>query len=148
MSDTNNPAATLDTACREGRREQLERAWHSWQSGQEPPTWQQFLPASGEPCSPQLIASLVSLDIEFRVKASLPGLLAERYFDYPRLQEEDARLDATQQVEIIHGELQQRWKHGLETRRGDYETAFPQHAEAEKLLRECLKVRQAKQAHA
>jgi serine/threonine-protein kinase len=129
MSDTSSPA-TLSTAVLERHRQHFENAWRLWCPGQEPPPWQQFLPAVGEPCSPDVISLLLHLDIEYRVKAGLPALLAERYFEHPRLQYEDARLDAERQVELIHSEYQQRWKNGQRARRLHYEAAFPQHADA------------------
>ena len=129
MSDT-PPPATLDTAEPEVRRQRFENAWRSWCPGQEPPPWQQFLPAVGEPCSPDVISLLLHIDIEFRAKAGLPALLAERYFEHARLQQDDARLDAERQVELIHWEYQQRWKNGQRARRSDYEAAFPQYAAA------------------
>jgi serine/threonine protein kinase len=129
MSDTSHPA-TLDTAHRDVRCERFENAWRCWRPGQELPRWQQFLPAPSEPCSPELIFVLLHIDIEFRAKAGSPALLAERYFDHPRLQQEDAHLDAEQQGKLIHWEYQQRWQNGQRARRADYEAAFPQHAAA------------------
>jgi serine/threonine protein kinase len=62
------------------------------------------------------------------VVSGLPGLLAERYFEHPRLQQEDARLSAEQQVELIRWEYQQRWQSGGRPWRIDYQAAFPEHA--------------------
>lgn len=129
MSDTSHPA-TLDTAHRDVRCERFENAWRCWRAGQEPPRWQEFLPAPGEPCSPNLIAVLLQIDIEFRAGVGFPALLAERYFDHPRLHSEDAGLDAEQQAELIRREYRQRWLNGQRARRADYEAAFPQHAAA------------------
>jgi serine/threonine protein kinase len=134
MADTPSPT-TLDTADPDLRRQRFENAWRLWQPGQETPCWQQFLPAPGESCSPEGIALLLRIDIEFRIKEGLPALLAERYFEYPRLQQEDARLDAQHQVELIHWDYQQRWKHGERARRLDYETAFPHLAAALRQLK-------------
>jgi hypothetical protein len=145
MPDTANPA-TLDTAHPEIRREQLENAWRRWRAGEEPPHWEQFLPASGEPCHPDLIFSLIQVDIDFHVQAGLSALLSERYFEHPRLQEMDARLSAGRQVELIRGEYQQRWQNGQRARRSDYQTAFPQHADDLDKLRPswcCPRCRQA-----
>jgi hypothetical protein len=125
MADTSNPA-TLDTAHLDVRREHLENAWRSWRPGQEPPHWEQFLPGSDEPCSPDLIAVLLHVDIAFRSRAGLPALLTERYFEHPRLQQEDARLDVEQHLELIGWEYRQRWQSGQRARRADYEAAFPQ----------------------
>jgi serine/threonine-protein kinase len=134
MPDTSHPA-TLDTAHLDVRREQFENAWRSWRPGQEPPRWQQFLPAPDEACSPDLILQLLRLDIEFRARTGLPALLTERYFEHPRLQQEDARLDAGQHLELIRWEYRQRWKNGQRARRADYEVAFPEHAAALRDLR-------------
>jgi serine/threonine protein kinase len=75
-----------------------------------------------------VISLLLHIDIEFRVKAGLPALLAEHYFEHPRVQRDDAYLNSEQQVELIYWEYQQRWKNGERMRRADYEVAFPQHA--------------------
>jgi serine/threonine-protein kinase len=128
MSDTSNPA-TLATSHTEADYQEFENAWRSWQAGQEPPLWQQFLPAPGVPCDPERVFLLLSIDIEFRARAGLPALLAEHYFQHARLQESDACLDAEQQRKIIAWEYQQRWQNGQRVRRSDYEAAFPQHAE-------------------
>jgi hypothetical protein len=129
MSDIPTPA-TLDTSNPEVRRERFENAWRAWQPGEETPRWQQFLPAAGELCSADVIAQLVCIDIECRIRAGLPALLSERYFEHPRLQDADAQLDAARQVELIAWEYQQHWQHGQRARRDDYVAAFPQHADA------------------
>jgi WD40 repeat protein len=109
--------------------ERLEAAWRAWRAGAEPPCWHDFLPPPGGECDPEQAFYLVQLDVEFRVKAGRPALLAERYFQHPRLQA-DLRLSDAQQVELIRWEYQQRWKHGDRARRADYLAAFPQHAAA------------------
>jgi tetratricopeptide (TPR) repeat protein len=129
MSDTDN-SPPLDTTARDVCCEHFESAWRAWHDGEEAPRWQAFLPALGEPCDAELIFFLVALDVECRAKARLPALLTERYIEHPRLQHDDARLDAGQQVELIRWEYEQRWKYGQRARRGDYQAAFPQHADA------------------
>jgi serine/threonine protein kinase len=133
MSET--PLATLDTADPEIRRQRFENAWRPWQLGQETPRWQEFLPAPGESCSPEVISLLLHIDIEFRAKAGLPALLVERYFEHPRLQNEDARLDDVQQVELIRWEYFQRLQHGQRPRRADYEAAFPRYSDSLRQLK-------------
>ena len=44
------------------------------------------MPQAGQPCTPEFVFLLIQTDIEFRVKAGLPALLAEPYFRHPRLQ--------------------------------------------------------------
>jgi serine/threonine protein kinase len=126
MPDTNS-SATMDTNTPEVRLNRLEAAWRA---GASPPDWRQHVPVDAGPCSPQLVFDLLQLDIEYRIKAGLPALLSERYFEHPRLQHEDARLSAGQQVELIHWEYQLRRQQGEPAQRAEYEAAFPQHAEA------------------
>ncbi|MHB1426465.1 MAG: hypothetical protein ACYC3I_25165, partial [Gemmataceae bacterium] len=105
MPDT-DPQQTLDTNASELRLNRFEAVWQARNAGDAAPDWRQHLPADDEPCRPLLIFDLVAMDIEYRVKAGLPALLAERYFEHPRLQKEDARLDAEKQVELIRWEYQ------------------------------------------
>src|SRR4051794_27336917 len=86
---------TLDA----GRVEQLEVAWRAWRPGQQAPRWDDLLPGPGESCGPDGVFYLVQLDIECRVKAGLPALLAEPYFLHPRIRQDDGR-----QVELIRWE--------------------------------------------
>jgi hypothetical protein len=127
MSETPLPS-TLDTAAPEVRRERFERSWLAWKPGEEPPRWEHFLPELAVPCDGELIFLLLQIDIEFRVKAGLPALLAERYFEHPRLGQADARLSQAQQVELIRWEYQQHWKHGDRVARRAYVERFPEHA--------------------
>jgi tetratricopeptide (TPR) repeat protein/serine/threonine protein kinase len=107
-----------------GGTERLERAWRGWRPGEPPPRWSTFLPEPGQALGPDAFY-LVQLDVELRVKAGLPALLAEPYFDDPRL-----RLDDTQRLELVRWEYQLRWQNGQCVRRSDYQAAFPQHADA------------------
>jgi serine/threonine protein kinase len=129
MPDT-NPKQTLDTDASTFRLHRLESAWLAWHAGKEPPSWQHHLPADDEPCSPNLIFSLLALDIERRIQAGLPALLAERYFEHPRLQRDDARLDDARQLELIQGEYLLRLQQGERPRRAEYEAEYPRHLEA------------------
>src|SRR5262249_34904241 len=94
------------------------------------PRWQDYLPADDESSSTNLVFLLLQVDIECRIKAGLPALLAERYFEHPRLQQPDAYLNAEHQVDLIRWEYQQRWQNGQRAQRCDYQAAFPEHAEA------------------
>ena len=84
MPDT-NPQETRDTNASEVRLNRFEAVWLAWRGGESLPRWQEHLPADDEPCNPELIFDLLQLDIECRVKAGLPALLAEPYFAHPRL---------------------------------------------------------------
>jgi serine/threonine protein kinase len=105
--------------------DRLESAWLGWCPGEESPNWASFLPEPGQPCSPQAVFALLQFDIEFRAKAGLPGLLHERYFEHPRLQQPDARLDSARQAELIHWDYRQRWERGRRALRAEYLAAFP-----------------------
>jgi serine/threonine protein kinase len=123
-----NLQETPESNAFESRLNRLETAWLAWKTGDPMPNWRQHLPADEEPCSPDLVFFLLQTDIRYRIKAGLHGLLAERHFEHPRLQREDARLSAEQRVELIRWEYQQRWQKGDPARRAEYEAAFPQHA--------------------
>jgi tetratricopeptide (TPR) repeat protein len=129
MSDT-QPSQTLDTNATDVRSQRLEQAWLSWRAGEPTPRWPEYLPSEDQRCSPDLAFLLVQVDVECRAKAGLPGLLSERHLEHPRLQQEDARLDAERQVELIRWDYQQRWQSGQRPRRADYQAAFPPHADA------------------
>jgi serine/threonine protein kinase len=129
MPDT-NPQDTLDTKSSEARLNRFETVWLAWRAGESVPRWQEYLPADDEPCDPKLIFHLLRMDIESRVKARLPALLSEQYFEHPRLQRPDALLDGKQQVDLIHWEYQQRWNQRDAVRRIEYEAVFPRHTDA------------------
>jgi serine/threonine protein kinase len=134
MPDT--PAQeTLDPNAFESRLQSLEAAWQTWRPGEPIPRWQEYVPAEGASGTRPELFYLVQLDIECRIRAGLPALLAEGYFAHPRLMQEDARFHPGQQVELIYWEYQQRWKHGRPARREEYEAAFPQHAKAIRQLK-------------
>jgi hypothetical protein len=124
------PHDSLDTNASEVRLNRFESAWLAWRAGEPIPCWQDHLPADDEPCTPDLIFHLVQLDIECRIKAGLPALLEERYFEHPRLQRSDARFDDIRQVELIQWEYVQRLQKGEQPRRAEYEAALPQLVEA------------------
>jgi WD40 repeat protein/tRNA A-37 threonylcarbamoyl transferase component Bud32 len=106
--------------------EALEAAWLAWRAGMPAPRWQEFLPERKQPVSRDAVFLLLQLDIEFRAKAGLPGLLQEQYFRRPRLGEEDARLDPDQQAQLVRWEYQQRWKRGRRACREDYVALLPE----------------------
>lgn len=120
-------SGTLATNFTDPVHARFEAEWEARHSGDPLPCWRDYLPAPEVPCTAELVFMLLKLDIEHRVKAGLPALLAERYFEHPRLQQADAQLDAERQVELIRWEYEQRWLRGQQARREDYETAFPQH---------------------
>jgi hypothetical protein len=80
--------------------EALEAAWLAWRAGAETPRWQEFLHGPGQVVSPDAVFLLLQLDIEFRAKAGLPGLLHEQYFQHPRLSKRDAGLEPDRQAEL------------------------------------------------
>jgi serine/threonine protein kinase/Flp pilus assembly protein TadD len=129
MSDTPVDKDLLTTSL-EGRGERFEQAWRSWRGGEKTPSWRDFLPAPGKPGDSEQVFYLIQVDIEFRVKAGLPALLGEKYFQDSLVREGEGRLSEDQQVELIRWEYQQRWKHGERVGRKVYLEAFPQHAQA------------------
>ncbi len=129
MSEMPGPAdaaRTVEALCGEA----LEEAWRTWQPGREPPRWTNFLPPPGRPCPAEQLFYLVKTDLEFRARAGLPALLAEPYFQHPRLTAAGVAIDAAQQAELIRWEYQQRWQNGDRARAADYRAAFPGHAAA------------------
>jgi serine/threonine protein kinase/tetratricopeptide (TPR) repeat protein len=106
--------------------ERLERAWHEFADTHQAPVWSQFLPEMNQAgaCS-EWIVNLIQIDIEFRARADLPGLLVENYFAHPRLQCADVRLTSAQQAELIRWEYKQRWKNGDRPKRSDFLHRFP-----------------------
>jgi tetratricopeptide (TPR) repeat protein len=126
LSPATDPSLTAEVAW----GEPLEAAWRAWRDGQPPPRWHDFLPAPGRPCPAEQVVFLMQMDIEFRVQAGLPALLAEPYFRHPCLEQAGTRLDDAQQRELIRWEYQQRWKNGDRVARADYQAAFPEHAAA------------------
>jgi serine/threonine protein kinase len=106
--------------------EALEAAWLAWRPGAPPTRWQEFLPGPGQTVSPEAVFLLLQLDLEFRAKAGLPGLLEEQHFHHPRLSAQDAGVGPERQVELVQWEYQQRWRRGHRACRADYVAAFPE----------------------
>jgi serine/threonine-protein kinase len=117
-SESTHPSAAPGFGC-------LEHAWRAWRPGEEPPAWQRFLPAANEPVAPEKAFYLVQTDIEFRVKAGLPALLAQPYFQHPRWQN-PSPFDRADKAELVRWEYQQRWRNGQRVARADYLAAFPE----------------------
>ncbi len=118
----------LDDA--EQRQEMLESIWRGWRPGLPLPRWEDFLPPPGQPCAAGSVCVLLQMDVEFRVKAGVPALLAEPYFQHERLQAAGSLPDAAQQQGLIRWEYQQRWKRGERAPRRAYLERFPEHAAA------------------
>src|SRR5215471_19178349 len=98
------PLPTTQADTPDLHHERFEAAWRGRKPGESPPCWEAFLPPPGGACTPDFVYLLLQTDIELRVKAGLPALLAESYFRHARLQAEDARLDAARQQELIRWE--------------------------------------------
>src|SRR5262245_7375910 len=126
----NDLPGTLDTNLSDLRAARFKAAWLGRRANQPPPRWQDYLPDINETSNPSQIFLLLQMDIECRVRAGLPALLSERYFEHPRLGQADVRLNAEQQIQLICWEYQQRWQCGDRARRGDFQSAFPEYAEA------------------
>jgi eukaryotic-like serine/threonine-protein kinase len=112
------PGATLA-----GRQNVFEAAWMAHRPGSPLPRWTEFLPPAGDSAASDDAFRLIQADIEYRIKAGVPALLAEPYF-------QQALLNDSQQVELIRWEYQQRWQRGDRARRRDYIDRFPEHAAA------------------
>jgi hypothetical protein len=108
------------------QHEALEAAWLAWRPGAPATRWHEFLPGPGQPVSPEAVFLLFQLDIEFRAKAGLPGLLQEQHFRHPRVCAGKAGLGAERQVDLVHWEYQQRWKRGRRACRADYVAGLPE----------------------
>jgi tRNA A-37 threonylcarbamoyl transferase component Bud32 len=106
--------------------EALEAAWLAWRPGTAAPRWHEFLPEPGQPVSPEAVFLLLQLDLEFRAKAGLPGLLQEQHLRHPRVNAGDAGLGAERLVELVQWEYQQRWKRGRRACRADYVAGLPE----------------------
>jgi len=125
MSAPEPATIPLDTPL-EAFQKALEAAWENRPAG-VPPRWQEFLPYPGQPCPAEFVFLLLQTDIEMRVKAGLAALLAEPYFQDPRLQA--AGLAPARQAELIRWEYQQRWKRGDRAERRAYLERFAELAD-------------------
>jgi hypothetical protein len=117
----------------DARLEAFEDAWLARLVGTSPPRWQDHLPTPQQHCTPGFVVEFLKIDIECRVKEGHRALLGEAYFDHPRLQRDDARLTAVQQMELIRREYQLRWVRGERPALRPYLARFPQHAELQLL---------------
>jgi formylglycine-generating enzyme required for sulfatase activity len=100
----------------------LAGAWQAHAPGAMPPRWQDFLPAAGQACPPQFLTELVAIDVECRVRAGMPALLAEPYFEG----EWPGRPGPEAQAEMVRWEYRLRWRRGQRARRDDYVRYFPE----------------------
>jgi serine/threonine-protein kinase len=114
--------------------EEFESAW-TRPPPEDPPCWEDYLPAEGEPCTPDLVFWLVQMDIEGRVGTGRPALLDQAYFEHPRLRLPDATLDPRQQAKLVRQEYRLRWQCGQRPRLAEYLDRFPQLAGAGDSLR-------------
>jgi serine/threonine-protein kinase len=117
---------SLDEVC-EARLADFEWAWQEHRPGEPPPRWQDFLPGAGQPCSVAFLFWVLATDVEGRVEAGLPALLAEPYFDDARLS--GAGVTAANSelaADLVRHEYRLRWGRGDRARRDDYLRRFPQ----------------------
>jgi len=114
----------------QARHEAFEACWWYWPAGAPPPRWEDYLPPDGQACTPDFAFLLIQTDIEARVRSGMAALLAEPYFQHPRLQAADARLSEAQQVNLVRWEYQQRWNRGDRVTRQAYVERFSEHAVA------------------
>jgi tetratricopeptide (TPR) repeat protein len=114
------PHSTLDP-----RRLAFENAWQDRTISSAPPRWERFLPLAGQSAPPDFGFALIQTDIDFRIRAGLPALLAEPYFEHPRLQAPDAGLDPPRQADLVRWEYALRWRRGQRAARADYVARFP-----------------------
>jgi tetratricopeptide (TPR) repeat protein/tRNA A-37 threonylcarbamoyl transferase component Bud32 len=107
----------------EGCLRAFELAWKRHAPGTPPPRWQDYLPPSGQPCSPAFLFCLLSADVECRIASGLPALLSEPYFEDERLQ--SAAIDGGLVGELVRREYRQRWQRGEPVKRQHYLERFP-----------------------
>jgi tetratricopeptide (TPR) repeat protein len=107
-----------------GRLEAFERAWEQHRSGGSVPRWQDHLLPAGQPCPAAFLFWLLATDIDYRVAAGLPALLAEPYFEDDRLRPTAA--DGDFLVALVRWEYRKRWGQGERARRQQYLERFPQ----------------------
>jgi serine/threonine-protein kinase len=129
-ASSSSSASLAPDATLEALQEAFADAWEAAAAGAPAPSWTDFLPPQGQPCSPEFVLLLLQTDIEYRLKAGQTILSPELYFQHPRLLAASVVLDAAQQVEVIHWEYTQRWKGGERVRRQAYIDRFPHLAEA------------------
>jgi serine/threonine-protein kinase len=124
------PDTSLESSFK-ARLRALEHAWEQHKCQGPPPRWQDYLPPQGEHCPTPYCFSLLATDIECRVAAGLPALLAEPYFADERARAVAA--DASLLLELVRREYSQRWQRGERARRQDYLERFPHLQELRKL---------------
>jgi serine/threonine-protein kinase len=102
----------------------LERAWEQRTTSQPAPRWQDYLPPSG-PCPAAFLLGLLIADILGRIRAGKPALLAEPYFEDPRLREAAGAETDRLLAMLIHREYRERWRCGQQARQSEYLDRFP-----------------------
>jgi tetratricopeptide (TPR) repeat protein len=116
--------ASLETSLA-ARLEAFERAWERYQPPATPPRWQDYLPQPGDACPLPFLFWLLATDVESRITAGLPALLAEPYFEDQRIA---SALEGREVVvELVRREYRFRWRRGEPVRRQQYLERFPQH---------------------
>jgi tetratricopeptide (TPR) repeat protein len=114
---------TLSSAL-ESHLQALRHAWQQAPSG-NPPRWQDYLPPSG-PCPAPFLFGLLCADVLGRIHSGKPALLAETYFQNPRLREAAAADADTLLALLIRREYHARCRCGQRPRRQEYAARFPQ----------------------
>ncbi len=109
----------------EARLVDFERAWHDRPADGPSPRWQDFLPPAGQPCPPAFRFWVLATDIDCRVEAGLPALLAEPYFNGDHLHQAGSVADAQLLAELVRREYRLRWQRGQRARLRDYLERFP-----------------------
>jgi tetratricopeptide (TPR) repeat protein len=122
MSDSPRFNTRLDDPLT-ARVQALELAWEQCRHGGSPPRWQDYLPPPGEPASAAFLFWVLATDVECRIAAGLPALLAEPYFQDDRLR--GAAGDGELLLELVRREYQLGWATGQRPRRQDYLERFP-----------------------
>ncbi len=103
----------------------FERAWHERPANGPPPRWQDFLPLADQPCPPAFVFWVLATDIDCRVEAGLPALLAEPYFDGDHLHQNGLTSDTQLLAELVRREYRRRWRQGQRARLSEYLARFP-----------------------
>jgi serine/threonine protein kinase len=107
--------------------DEFERAWQERPADGPLPRWQDFLLPDGQALSPKFLFWLLATDIEHRLAAGAPALLAESYLEEQRLPQ--GGVDPEVVAELVRWEYRLRWQRGDRARRRDYLQCFP-HLEA------------------
>jgi tetratricopeptide (TPR) repeat protein len=110
----------------EARLEDFERAWETRTLDGSPPRWQDFLPPANQVVPPTFLFWLLRSDIESRIAAGLPALLAESYLDGFRLGDGQGVLERELLAELVRHEYRLRWRRGQRARHSEYLKRYPE----------------------